>query len=153
MAPSIEHDKVHKFRNSIPCTTSQSLADAHCSSEVQYRCQYRRNPRLVCKVNFAPGKIMLGGNSPTKFIYSVPAQETAKHRAVFGWLQLNDVGSVTKPRRETRWNLLTCPKHSNRCQPLVCRSLPYCEDTWRRYCCLFRLSIYTLRGWWRWGNG
>ena len=37
-------------------------------------------------------------------------QETAKHRAKFGWLPLSDVGAVTKPRRETRWNLLGCPK-------------------------------------------
>jgi len=36
------------------------------------------------KVNFAPGKIALGGKSPGKCIYSVPAQETAKHRAKFG---------------------------------------------------------------------
>ena len=26
---------LRKFRNSIPCTTSQTLADAHCSSAVQ----------------------------------------------------------------------------------------------------------------------
>jgi len=35
-------------------------------------------------VNFAPGKIPLGGKSHRKCIYSVPAQETAKHHAV--WL-------------------------------------------------------------------
>jgi len=32
-------------------------------------------------------------------------------------------------------------------QPLVGRSLPYCEDVWRRYCCstiFFRLSIRAL---------
>ena len=32
-------------------------------------------------------------------------------------------------------------------QPLVGRSSPYCEDVWRRYCCLtifFRLSICAL---------
>jgi len=42
--------------------------------------------RLRRKVNFAPGKIPLQGKSPQKCIYSVPAQETAKHRAKFGWL-------------------------------------------------------------------
>jgi len=54
----------------------------------------------------------------------VPAQETAKHHAKFGWLPLNDVAAVTKPRRETRWNLLGCPKLANRSQPfpLVCLS-------------------------------
>jgi len=36
------------------------------------------------QVNFAPGKIPLGGKSPKKCIYSMPAQEMAKHRAKFG---------------------------------------------------------------------
>ena len=30
---------LQKFRNSIPCTTPQSLADAHYLTAVQYRCQ------------------------------------------------------------------------------------------------------------------
>jgi len=47
-------------------------------------------------------------------VYSVPAQETAKHRAKFGWLPLSDAAAVTKPRRETRWNLLGCPKLTKR---------------------------------------
>jgi len=40
-----------------------------------------------------------------------------------------------------------CPKLMKRPQPLVSRSSPYCEDTWRRYCCLtsfFQLSIHAL---------
>ena len=35
-------------------------------------------------------------------MYSVPAQETAKHRAKFGWPPVSDVTEVTKARRETR---------------------------------------------------
>ena len=69
----------------------------------------QENTRLGRKVNFAPGKIPLWGKSPRKFIYSIPAQETAKHGANFGWPPLSDVGAVTKPGRETRWNLLGCP--------------------------------------------
>jgi len=42
------------------------------------------------------------GQQPPKCIYNVAAQETAKHRAKFGWLPLSDVAAVTKPRRETR---------------------------------------------------
>ena len=41
-----------------------------------------------------------GGKSPQKCIYSVPAQETTKDRAKFGWPPVNDVVAVTKPRRE-----------------------------------------------------
>jgi len=40
---------LRKFRNFIPCTTQQSLADAHCSSAVQYRCQRRRTQNLDAK--------------------------------------------------------------------------------------------------------
>ena len=36
-------------------------------------------------MNIAPGKIPPGGKSPRTCIYSAPAQETAKHRAKFGW--------------------------------------------------------------------
>ena len=32
---NVDNDEERKFRNSIPCTTPQSLADAHCSSAVQ----------------------------------------------------------------------------------------------------------------------
>jgi len=37
------------FRNSIPCTTPQSLADAHCWSVVQLCYQYRRTQDLDAK--------------------------------------------------------------------------------------------------------
>jgi len=110
------------------------------------RCRWTRLGR---KMNFAPGKIPLGGKSFRKCICSVPAQETAKHRAKFGWPPLSDVGAVTKPRRETRWNLQNQvwgsygspfshrTKLASRSQSLVGRSSPYYdEDVWRRYCCL-----------------
>jgi len=49
------------------------------------------NARLGRKVNFAPGKIPFEGKSPRKCIYSVPAQETAKHRAKFVGPPFSDV--------------------------------------------------------------
>jgi len=36
-----------------------------------------------------------------KCIYSVPDQETAEDRAKIGWLPMNDVTPVTKPRHQT----------------------------------------------------
>ena len=66
----------------------------------------------------------------------------------FGWRPLLECRAVTLPRRETCWNLQGCAKLANRSQPLVGRSSPYYEDTWRRYCCLtslfFWLSIRAL---------
>jgi len=96
----------------------------------------QENARLECKVNFALGRIPWRGKSSQKCIYSVPAQEMAKHHVKFGWLPFRNIGAVTKPRHETRWNLLGCPKLQNRSQPLVGRSSPYCENKWRRYYCL-----------------
>jgi len=62
--------------------------------------------------------------------------------AKFGWRLLLDRRAVTLRRRETRWNLLGCPKLTKRSQPLLGQSSPYCKDVWGRYCCLtsfFRL--------------
>jgi len=44
--------------------------------------------------------------------------------------------AATLPRSKTRWNLQGCLKLANRSQPLVGRSLSYCEDMWGRLCCL-----------------
>ena len=77
-----------------------------------------------------------GRPAPRKCLYSVSAQETAKHCAKFCLPAVSDVATVTKTRRETRWNLLGCLKLSYGSQPLVGWSSPYCEDNWRRYCCL-----------------
>jgi len=73
-------------------------------------------------------KFRYGARAPENVICSVPAQETAKHRAKFGWLALRDVAAVTKRRRETPWNLLGCRKLANGSQPLVTRSSLYCGD-------------------------
>ena len=81
-------------------------------------------------------KFCQGATEPKKCIYSVVAQETAKHRAKFGWPPVSDVAAVKKARHETCWNLLGCPKQPNRSQPLVGWSSPYYEDVWRTYCCL-----------------
>ena len=54
----------------------------------------------------------------------------------FGWHPLVECRAVTLPRRETRWNLLGCPKLTKWSQPLLGRSSTYCKDMWWRYCCL-----------------
>jgi len=58
--------------------------------------------RLGRKVNVTPGKIPLRGKNPRKYVYIVPAQQTAKHHAKFDSLPLSDVAAITKPKRETR---------------------------------------------------
>ena len=56
--------------------------------------------------------------------------------AKFGWRPLLDCRAVTLPRRDTRWNMIGCPKPASRSQPLVGRCSPYCGNVWRTYCCL-----------------
>jgi len=68
-----------------------------------------------------------------------PAEYRWRHlfnAAKFGWRPLLEYRAVTLPRRETRWNLLGCPKLANSSQPLLGRSSPYYEAMWRRYWCL-----------------
>ena len=68
-------------------------------------------------------------------VHSVPVQKTAKHRAKFGWPPLSDVGAVTKPRRETRWNLSAPNSPTDLSRYWV--EVHYCEDMRRRCCCLW----------------
>ena len=49
---------------------------------------------------------------------------------------VDQIAKITTPRYETRWNLIECAKFTNRSQPSMGRSSPYCQDMWRRYCCL-----------------
>jgi len=49
MAAQSRWRPLRKFRNSIPCTTPQSLADARCWSAVQQRYQYTRTQDLEKK--------------------------------------------------------------------------------------------------------
>jgi len=55
--------------------------------------------------------------------------------AKFGWRPLLDCRAVMLPSRDTRWNMMGCPKSANQSQPLVGLCSPYCKDIWRR-CCL-----------------
>ena len=102
----------------VPCSNTANIGERKTWTQIEF-CSWQNSVR---------------GQEPRKYAYTVPAKETAKHCAKFGWPPLSDVGAVTKPRRKTRWNLLGCPKLTNISQPLVGRSSPYCRDTWRRYC-------------------
>ena len=54
---------------------------------------------------------------------------------------------INNPTRETRWNLMGCPKRANRSEPVMGRSSPYCGNLWMRYCYLTSfswLSIHAL---------
>ena len=80
------------FPNSVPCTTPQSLADdaagVPCSdaANIGERKTWTQSEFCTWQNSVQPGKIPSRGKSPRKCIYySVPTQETAKHRVKFGW--------------------------------------------------------------------
>jgi len=121
--------RLRKFRN----TTAQSLADGRCSMPCSNAANIGERKTWMQSDFCSWQNSVGGGKRPKKCIYSVPAQEMAKHRAKFGWLPFSDVAAATKPRRETCCNFLGCPKQPNRSQPLMGRSSPYCEDMWERH--------------------
>jgi len=78
---NIRHTKILQRK----INTTRMWADAQRDSRPA---EYRWRPLLnavdqIAKI-FAPGKTPLGTHALPKCIYSVPAQETAKHRANFG---------------------------------------------------------------------
>jgi len=107
----------------------------------------QENARLGRKVNFAPGRILLWVKSPWKCIYSIPAQQTGKHRSKFGWLPLSDVSTITKPNANT----LTFAGVPQTRQPVSAVSGPTFTILWRHVKVIllfnklyFRLSIHTF---------
>jgi len=86
------------------------------------------------------------GQQPRKCIYSVAAQETAKHRAV--WLasglrrRCSNEGKTRNPLK-----FAGVPQTRQQISAVNKRSSPYSRDMLRRYCCLtsfFRLSIHAV---------
>jgi len=72
---------------------------------------------------FARGKITSRGKSPPESVHIV-YQLRRKPNIVQSLADLRR--PTSKPRRETRWNLLGVPKLTNRFQPLVGQRSPYC---------------------------
>jgi len=153
-----------EFRNSIPCTTSQSLADAHCWSAVHSRCQYSRMQDLDAKWILHVAKFHHGARAPKNIYVVCQPRKWPNTMQSFVDFPLSDVAAVTKARRETGWNLLGCLKLANQCQSLVHRSSSCYEDMCRRYCCstsffpivdtclscedIARQSCTMVRRWW-----
>jgi len=98
-------------------------------------------------VNFAPGKILLRGNSPPK-MYKQSTSPGDGQTSFKVWLASAErrlCSNEAKTRNPLKFAWV--PKPANRSQPLVGRSSAYCADMWRRYRCLtsfFPLSIRAL---------
>ena len=117
----------------VPCSSNAAnIGECKTSTQSEF-CTWQNSVR--------------GQEARKMYILCGPAQETAKHHAKFGWPPVSNVYAVMMPRCETCWNLLGCLKLTNRSEPLMGWSSPYCEVMWRRYCCLrsfFWLSTHAL---------
>jgi len=89
-------------------------------------------------VNFAPGKckIPLRGHSRRKCVNTLPAEETAKHRAKFRWLPLSDIAAVTETRLESLRNFLGALNSPIGLSRYSGPKFTILWGVWRRYCCL-----------------
>jgi len=115
----------------VPCSNAANIAKTH-DLDVKW---------ILHLAKFHSGAKAL------ESVYSVPAQETAKHRTKFSWPPLSNVGANEANMR----NPLKFAGVPQTQQPILAASGPcstYCEDMWRRYWCLksffFRLSIHVL---------
>ena len=94
-APFAQHRKVWLTPTTrVPCSNAANIGERKTwtQSDFFHMAKFRHGAR-------APPQKKMYKCRP---IYSVPAHETAKHRAKFGWLPLSDVAAVTKSRCETR---------------------------------------------------
>jgi len=135
-----KNDVVTTAENRQRMTCCQLQTRHRCHSPIHW-CPRVRRPELKNTYNYNVGQCpMWWPPRPAKYSYR-PLFNAAKS----GWCPLLKCRAVMKPRHETRWNLLGCPKQPNQSQPLVRRSSPYCEDTWERYCCLTRFYRLFIR--------
>jgi len=108
---------IRKIQNKLECgprpnviTAQPKIGGAVCESSVipftaeGVSCSNAANIRerkTWTQSQFCAWQNSIRGQKPPKCIYSVPAQETAKDHAKFGWPTLSDVAAVMQPRRET----------------------------------------------------
>ena len=77
------------------------------------------------------GKIPSEGKIRRKCIHNVPAQETAKHRAKFGWCRCSNEAK-TRNSLKFAW----VPETRQPISAISGPKFPCCEDMWRKCCCL-----------------
>jgi len=117
----VEREVKQLLTHSLMCLASFQFPSTHHILLVGWHCLWRT--RMWTNAQ--------GDGHPAEYRWR-PLCSAAK----FGWRPLLECCALTLPRCETRWNLQGCPKLASRSQPLVGRSSPYYQDTWRRYSCL-----------------
>jgi len=96
---------------SIPCTTPQSLTDAHCSMQCRaVTLPIEENPRLGRKVNFAPGRILLGTTAQSRTSCKVWLTSGERCRCSNDAKTRNPLKFVGVPETAERISAITKPK-------------------------------------------
>ena len=128
---------IGRWRPLLNATKFGWWCPVHCSSAVQYLCQYRRTQDLDAKWIFHLSKFHYG-TTVSKSVYSVQPRDGQTSCKV--WLisvERRRCSNEAKTRNpfEICWDA----KLTNRSQPLVGLRSPYCENMCRRYCCITRI--------------
>jgi len=109
---------LRKFRNSIPCTKPQRLADpaagVSCSNAANMKERKTQTQSEFCTWQNS----LRDKSAQNVFMVYQPRRRPKIVQSLVGlqWAKMR-----------SRWNLLGFPKLANRSQPLVSRSSPYCE--------------------------
>ena len=132
----VQNNVERKFRNSILCTTPQSLAGVHCSSACSNGANIGER-KTRTQSEFCTWQNSVRGKSP-KMCTQCTSPWDGQTSAKFGWPPSVQWRSEDAKPVEFVGGV-------NRSQTLVGRSSPYSEDTFRRYCCStsFFLIVYT----------
>jgi len=87
-------------------------------------------------------KFRQGAKSPQKRIYCVPAQETAKHRAKFGWRLVSDVTAVMEGKTRNPLKFAGVPQTP---EPISVASVIFsqCLNDNRKMKCNIRTVTYS----------
>ena len=118
---------LQKFRNSIPCTTPQSLADlaagVQCSNAVNIG-----ERKSWTQSEFCTWRNSVRRQEPPKMhIYcSSPGDGQTSCKVWFASGERHRCSNKAKTRNPLKF--VGCPKLPNRSQPLVDLGSPYCED-------------------------
>jgi len=122
----VQNNVERKFRNSILCTTPQSLAGVHCSSACSNGANIGER-KTRTQSEFCTWQNSVRGKSP-KMCTQCTSPWDGQTSAKFGWPPSVQWRSEDAKPVEFVGGV-------NRSQTLVGRSSPYSEDTFRRYCC------------------
>jgi len=133
-----QHDKESSHSNNV-ITWLHKVMTTKSSQQVEQTTSFRQLTDCIARTDHQTHDTQAQITRNVRQCDGRPAEYRWRplfNAAKFGWRPLLEYCAVTLPGSETHWNYQGCHKLPDRSQPLVGQSSPYCDDIWRRYCCL-----------------